>query len=332
MSAERKLEIIQAVANTHLPIREALGRIDLPVSTYYRWRRNYASSGAEGLKDRSPYKGRTWNQLLDEEKELILTKAREASDYISSRELACHLTDSEGMSVSESTVYRMLKLAGMVKPVERKTFPAGPEYKVKTKRINQQWQTDASYFKAQGWGWYYLISVLDDYSRKILAWRLQSSMDAGAFSEVVELACEATGMADVASDKRPRLVSDNGPALISAELNEYLDSWSIGHIFAAPYHPQTNGKIERYHRSCKEKVNLHVHETPMEIDRGIAGFIDWYNGRRYHEALGNVTPDDVYYGRRDAILEKRKEIKKKTLENRRRQNAKLNQQRAGSVS
>jgi putative transposase len=183
----------------------------------YRWRRNYDSGGAQGLKDRSPYKGRTWNQLLDEERKLILTKAREVTDYISSRELAHYLADYERLSVSESTVYRVLKQAGMVKPVERKTFPAGPEYKVKTRRINQQWQTDASYFKAQGWGWYYLISVLDDYSRKILAWRLQSSMDAGAFSEVVELACEVTGMSEVDPEKRPRLVSDNGPSLISSD-------------------------------------------------------------------------------------------------------------------
>lgn len=332
MSAERKLEIIRAVEGSHLPTREALERIDLPASTYYRWRRNYASGGAPGLKDRSPYKGRTWNQLLGEERKLILAKAREVSDYISPRELAHYLADYERLSVSESTVYRVLKQAGMVKSVERKTFPAGPEYKVKTKRINQQWQTDASYFKAQGWGWYYLISVLDDYSRKILAWRLQSSMDAGAFSEVIELACEATGMSEVAPEKRPRLVSDNGPSLISSEFNEYLDSWSIGHIFASPYHPQTNGKIERYHRSCKEKVNLHVHETPMEIDRGIAGFIDWYNTRRYHEALGNVTPDDVYFGRRDAILEERRKLKRITLEKRRKKNAKLNQQKAESVS
>ena len=209
MSAERKLEIIQAVEGSRLPIREALERIDLPASTYYRWRRNYDSGGAQELKDRSPYKGRTWNQLLDEERELILAKAREVTDYISSRELAHYLADYERLSVSESTVYRVLKQAGMVKPVERKTFPAGPEYKVKTRRINQQWQTDASYFKAQGWGWYYLISVLDDYSRKILAWRLQSSMDAGAFSEVVELACEVTGMSEVSPEKRPRLVSDN---------------------------------------------------------------------------------------------------------------------------
>jgi transposase InsO family protein len=332
MSAERKLEIIQTVESSGLPIREALERIDLPPSTFYRWRRNYAASGKQGLKDQSPYKGRTWNQLLEEERELILEKAREATDYISPRELAHYLTDHEQLSVSESTVYRVLKQAGMVKPVERKTFPAGPEYKVKTKRINQQWQTDASYFKAQGWGWYYLISVLDDYSRKILAWRLQSSMDAGAFSEVVELACEATGMSEVAPEKRPRLVSDNGPSLISSEFNEYLDSWSIGHIFASPYHPQTNGKIERYHRSCKEKVNLHVHETPMEIENAVGGFIGWYNARRYHEALGNVTPDDVYYGRKDAILADRKKLKMITLEKRRKKNAKLNKERAGSVS
>ena len=217
----------------------------------------------------------------------------------------------------------------MIKPLERKTFPAGPEYKVKTRRVNQQWQTDASYFKAHRWGWYYLISVLDDYSRRILAWRLQPSMDAGAFSEVVEMACEEAGLG---KHRNPKLVTDNGPALISGEFNDYLKVRNIGHIFASPYHPQTNGKIERYHRSCKERVLLNVHETPMQIEREIARFIDWYNRYRYHEALGNVTPDDVYFGRRDRILSRRKSTKSKTLENRRIRNAYLKQQMAESVS
>ena len=84
--------------------------------------------------------------------------------------------------------------------------------------------------------------------------------------------------------------------------------------------------------ACEEKVNLHVHETPMEIEEAVGGFIDWYNTRRYHEALGNVTPDDVYYGRRDAILTDRKKLKRITLEKRRKKNAKLNKERAGSVS
>jgi putative transposase len=316
MSADRKLEVLHAVESCGVAVGEALGRLELSASTYYRWRRRFRMGGREALDDRKPRRERNWNQLLPTEQAQILEAARLHPER-SSREISCQIADTGGFTVSESTVYRLLRQAGWIKPKDTRRFPASSEYRVKTKRPNQMWQTDATYLLVKNWGWYYLISILDDYSRKILAWRLQGAMDAEAFSEVVELACEATGMDEVLVEGRAKLLSDNGAALISKPFGNYLEARGIGHIFAAPFHPQTNGKIERYHRSCKEQVSLFTWESPTQLEEEISRFITFYNGQRYHEALGNVTPDDVYYGRRESILERRAKLKAETLSRRR---------------
>jgi len=316
---EQKLEILRAVECSPLPVTQALARLDMPASTYYRWRRKFRTQGRRGLQDLSSHKGRGWNQLLPEERDKILEVAMLQTEW-SPREIATHIADQAGFTISESTVYRVLKAVGWIKPRVVKTFPAAGEYHSKTSRPNEQWQTDATYLHAKNWGWYYLISVLDDFSRRIVAWKLQPCMDADAFSEVIELACEATGIQDVPPEDRPRLVSDRGAALISRGFGDYLEARGLGHILASPYHPQTNGKIERYHRSCKEKGLLEVWETPMALEREIGRFIDYYNRHRYHEALGNVTPDDVYFSRREAILARRAALKIKTLARRRARN------------
>jgi len=319
MTPEQKLEILRAVESSSLPVKESLIRLDVPSSTYYRWKANFDRHGREGLHNRSPFKGRAWNEILPHEQKRILEVADLYPEWFP-REISVHISDNDDFTVSESTVYRVLKRNGLIKASEKKTFPAGPEYRVKTKRVNEMWQTDASHLLVKNWGWYYMISVLDDFSRKILAWLLQPSMDTDSFSAVIELACEATGMDGVPVENRVKLLSDRGSALISKPFGEYLEAKGLGHIFASPYHPQTNGKIERYHRSCKEKVNLMVWEYPDDLRQEITRFVTYYNTQRYHEALGNVTPDDVYYGRREAILERRKNLKQETLMRRKHMN------------
>ncbi|MFH1484298.1 MAG: DDE-type integrase/transposase/recombinase [Chloroflexota bacterium] len=176
---------------------------------------------------------------------------------------------------------------------------------------------DASYFFVVGWGYDYLIPVLDDYSRMVLAWKVQPSMGSACIIEVVQDAVEFTGLPTVPVEPGPALLTDNGPGFLSRAIEESLKVRAMKHIVASPYHPQTNGKLERYHRTAKANINLFVYQSPEALEQAMGEFVRHYNYERYHEALGNVTPADVYYGRRETILVRREEVKQKSLESRR---------------
>lgn len=120
----------------------------------------------------------------------------------------------------------------------------------------------------------------------------------------------------------PRLLSDNGPSYVSAELADYLDDKGMKHTRGAPYHPQTQGKIERWHQTLKNRILLENYFLPGDLEHQIEAFIDHYNHNRYHESLKNLTSADVYFGRGERILEQRERIKQKTIEQRRLQNQK----------
>src|SRR5713226_9742271 len=315
MKPERKREVIELVRRSPVEKKQTLGELGLSASTYYRWQRRYRDEGEAGLVDRRPQPGTVWNRMKPEEENAILGAALREPDR-SPRELACWLSDHAGFAVSESSVYRVLKRHGLIREVKVLGFPPGKEYRIKTTRVNEQWQSDASYFLVVVWGWYHLISVLDDYSRMILTWEVKTDMTAESISDVVEW----TGMKNVPIEDRSRLVSDSGPGYLAHAFEDYLRMLAIRHIRCSPHHPQTNGKLERFHETLKARVNLPVYTSPDQLRSAMAEFIEFYNHRRYHEGIGNVAPADVYYGRREAILKRREEQKRVALEERFRYN------------
>jgi putative transposase len=219
--------------------------------------------------------------------------------------------------VSEASVYRLLKAHDLIISPAYIVIKAADEFRDKTTAPNQLWQTDFTYLKVTGWGWYYLSTVLDDFSRFIVAWKLCATMRATDVTETLDLALAASGLDQVTIVHRPRLLTDNGASYIAGDLAEWLDGRGIEHIRGAPYHPQTQGKIERWHQTLKNRVLLENYYLPGALEAEVGDFVEHYNYARYHESLHNLTPADVYFGRGQTILLERERIKRRTIANRR---------------
>jgi len=167
--ATEKLEIIHLVERSSRPAKWVLDKLGIPRRTFYRWYDRYLEYGEDGLIDRAPMPRLVWNKIPDGIRSELLDMALDLSE-LSPRELAVRFTDTKGYFVSESSVYRLLKAHDLISSPAFIVMKAASEFKDKTTAINQMWQTDFTYFKIIGWGWMYLSTVLDDFSRYIISW------------------------------------------------------------------------------------------------------------------------------------------------------------------
>ncbi len=314
--ASEKLEIIRIVEQSHLSARKTLDKLGIPRRTFYRWYDRYLEGGPEALADKPSRPNRVWNRIPGHLHEQIIELALEHSE-LSPRELAVTFTDTKGYFVSEASVYRLLKAHDLITSPAYVVIKAANEFRDKTTRPNEMWQTDFTYFKIIGWGWMYLSTVLDDYSRYIIAWKLCSTMRAQDVTDTLDIALEASGCDTAHVQHKPRLLSDNGPSYIAGELAEYIQAQKMSHVRGAPFHPQTQGKIERWHQTLKNRILLENYFLPGDLETQIEAFVEHYNHQRYHESLNNVTPADAYFGRAQSIINRRERIKKQTIEQRR---------------
>ena len=311
-SQQEKLEIIQMIDNSDLSANRTLKELGIHKRTFYNWYKRYLDSGYDGL---APAKVRrqTWNKIPPTERNFVVEVALEHEEK-SSRELATHIIDVHKKFISESSVYRILKANGLITAPAHIILSAGAEYTNKTSRVNEMWQTDFTYFLIKGWGWYFLSTVLDDYSRYILSFDLRANMKSEDVKPSIDKALEFAG---INKYNAPRLLSDNGKCYLSHDLKDFLRKKGVTPINGRPCHPQTQGKIERYHRSMKNIIKLENYYSPEDLLAAVAKFVAYYNNQRYHESLNNLTPADVYFGRAEEILEERRKTKERTLKERR---------------
>ena len=314
--AAEKLEIIELVERSPLPVRDTLTKLGISRATFYRWYDRHRHGGPDALADRVPRAERVWNRIPQAVRDSVIQLALD-EPALSPRELATRFTDTRSYFISEASVYRLLKAQGLVTSPAFIVIKAADAFKDKTTAPNQLWQTDFTYLKVIGWGWFYLSSVLDDFSRYIVAWKLCTGMRAEDVTATLDLALQASGLEEATPADRPRLLSDNGSSYIAGDLARWLEDHKIKHVRGAPYHPMTQGKIERWHQTLKNRILLENYFLPGDLEAQIAAFVDYYNNHRYHESIDNLTPADVYFGRGSAILAEREKIKRQTIAKRR---------------
>ena len=315
---EEKMEIIHLVEHSNLSVKKTLEELQVPRSTFYSWYQRYQEHGMDDLKNKKLKVKQFWNRIPDHVRGQIVNLALEYPDE-SPRQLTYRFIDEKAYFVSESSVYRILKGYDLIESPAFEVITAKNKFDNPTKRVNEMWQTDFTQFLVVDWGWYYLSTVLDDYSRYILAYKLSPTMNAQDAEDTLKIALAKAEIDKVKVYHKPRLLSDNGPAYHSADLAQFLKERRIDHIYGAPYHPMTQGKIERWHRSMKNVIKLQNYYSPSELERAIAEWAEYYNNQRYHESLENVTPADVYFGREKEIIKKRNKLKEQSLALRRQQ-------------
>ena len=313
--ASEKLEIIRLVEQSHLPVRRTLEKLGIPRATFYRWYDRFLTGGVEALEDRRPRPERVWNRIPDEVRDRIIELALDRPE-LSPRELAVALHRHRklfrlgGFGLSPAQGPRPDHQPGLHRHQGRRCVQGqdhGP---------NQLWQTDFTYLKVIGWGWFYLSTILDDFSRYIIAWKLCTTMRAEDVTDTLNLAlahraATGAGSSTAAAALRQRLV------LHRRRPRRMALGQGIDHVRGAPGHPQTQGKIERWHQTLKNRILLENYFLPGDLEAQIAAFVEHYNHRRYHESLDNLTPADVYFGRGHTILLQRERIKRQTINQRR---------------
>jgi transposase InsO family protein len=273
---------------TELHAKTLVAWIGIERSKYYQWKARYGK-----VNEHNAWVPR--DHWLEEWEKQAIVAFHQEYPLEGYRRLTYMMLDADIVAVSPSSVYRVLRAAGLLgrwnpKPSSKGTGfvqPLGP---------HEHWHIDVSYLNICG-TFYYLCSILDGFSRYVVHWEIRESMTEADVEIILQRARE------LFPDARPRIISDNGPQFIARDFKEFIALCGMSHVRTSPYYPQSNGKLERYHRTIK--VESIRPGTPLSVDdarRIVSRFVDHYHTVRLHSAIQYITPKDKLEGRAEAIL------------------------------
>ena len=268
-----------------------VGWLGVASSKFYDWQKRYGKINEHNARVPRDH----W--LEDWERQAIVD-FHERNPLEGYRRLTFMMLDRDVVAVSPSSAYRVLKQAGLLDRHNLKPSKKGTGF-VQPLRPHDHWHVDVAFLNLGG-TFYSLCSILDGYSRSIVHWEIRESMKEADVEIIVQRARERF------PDARPRIISDNGPQFVAKDFKEFIRICGMTHVRTSPYYPQSNGKLERYHRTIKgDCVRPAEFATVDEARRGVAKYVDHYNTVRLHSALGYVTPADMLAGREKAIYDAR---------------------------
>lgn len=276
---------------TEIAASDFIRRIGIGRSKYYDWKNRYGK-----VNEHNAWIPRDF-WLTDSERQAII-KYYDDNPLEGYRRLCYMMIDDDIAAVSPSSVYRVLSNAGLLSKFNGKKSKKGTGF-VQPLEAHEHWHIDISYINICG-TFYYMCSVLDGFSRFIVHWEIREAMKESDVEIILQRAREKF------PDATPRIISDNGPQFISKDFKEFIRISGMTHVKTSPYYPQSNGKLERYHKTIKStciRVN-----TPLSLSdarRVVTDFVDKYNNRRLHSAIGYVTPADKLYGRAELVQAQR---------------------------
>jgi putative transposase len=276
---------------TEIPAGRFVAWLEITLSKFHDWKKRYGKQNRHNSWIPRDF----WLEDWEREEIVSFYKAHTTDGY---RRATYMMLDLGLVAVSPATVYRVLSEAGALSQSRRAPSSKGKGFE-QPGHPHEHWHTDVSYLNICG-TFYYLLSILDGYSRYIVHWEIREAMREADVEIVIERAKESF------PEARPRMITDNGPQFIAKDFKEFIRLSAMTHVRTSPFYPQSNGKIERYHQSLKAECIRP--KTPLSVEdarRLVEGFVDYYNRVRLHSAIGYVTPFDKMSGREEEIFAER---------------------------